>query len=74
MPMAQVFIPFVEQMKTVMELILHRLVLDLSHLDRKCKDLSIYLQNINYTADKSSAGNTAIMFALLLAHVGKEIH
>ena len=39
LPMVEVFIPRVEQVTTAKEFIIHRLVLDLNHLDRVCEGL-----------------------------------
>ena len=39
LPIVEVFIPRVEQVTTGKEFIIHRLVLDLNHLDRVCEGL-----------------------------------
>ena len=40
LPIVEVFIPRVEQVTTVKEFIIDRLVLDLNHLDRVCEGLT----------------------------------
>ena len=54
LPIVEVFIPRVEQVTTAKEFIIHRLVLDLNHLDRVCEGLksknSLAFFNINLSS------------------------